>query len=103
MNKKTIIISSSVILGIGLIVWLIYYINKSKKTDNTQINTQEQGGSTSSNTPCKPYTDEMYNRDVQKARSKCSPQGAIPIVGPGLYIRCMQKEKSKLPPINNCY
>lgn len=100
-TKNKIIIGVSIVAVLGTVIGLIIFFKNRKKTNDSM---QMGINIPISNDPnCVPYTEEMQKRDTQKARSKCAPKGIIPIVGPGLFIQCMQKEKSKFPPINNCY
>lgn len=100
-TKNKVIIGVSIVAVIGTIIGLVIYFKNRNSATGTNMLPITQPVSSDPN--CVPYTDEMQKRDTQKARAKCAPKGIIPIVGPGLFIQCMQKEKSKFPPINNCY
>lgn len=99
-NKNVIWIVVGLLAAAGVAAFFIF---RKKGNDSDSLlgllnSTQKPSGGS-----CVPYTEEMQKRDIQKARSKCAYKNLIPVVGQIEYLKCMEKEKSKLPPITNCY
>lgn len=98
-NKKYVMYGIGALILIGIVV-LIIYLNKKPVAAVLPIGTN--GSSTNNTSPCIPYTQQQYDKELSAVRSKCNPQLLVPILGIGLYNKCVSNGKQGIPLINIC-